>query len=110
MGHSCPIEPDETGLRKAKRSNGPRSRAYMVLRLLEAVLLGAGAALLAVYAAAQVDAAGGREHAINAFAEARRLQIAAGSLSDSSASASLVQIEYSSDPDQSLWGKGRIAA
>jgi sortase A len=109
MGISCPVGLDEsgTGLPPRKPSTGGRSRARRVLRLLEALLLGTGTALLAVYAAAQVDAARSRAEALAAFSVARAEQAAA--TAEPAASTSRASLEYS-DPDQSLWAKARVAA
>lgn len=92
------------------RSDGAlrRSRADVALRILETLLLVTGATLLVVYAAAQVDSARGREQALAAFSEARAEGAAAESLPPSTDRGSA--LDYSSDPDQSLWGKARIAA
>jgi sortase A len=73
------------------------------------LLLGTGAALLLVYTAAQIDGARGRNDALEAFAEARMLQIADVPPSASSTPAS-IPLPYSDHPDQTLWDKNRIAA
>ena len=111
MGISCPVGLDESAIGLTKRKQPPtaRRRANTVLRLLEVLLLGTGAASLVVYAAAQIEAVRSREHALDAFAEARQ-QTAEVSQLESSASSSRAHLEYSVDPDQALWGKARIAA
>ena len=110
MGISCPVGLDETdtGLTRRKRTTA-RTQAGAVLRLLETLLLGTGAALLVVYAAAQVDAARGRQQALEAFAEVRRQQAAATPHPELPASPP-ASLEYSNVPNQTLWSQGRIAA
>jgi sortase A len=111
MGISSPVGLDEsdTGLRKRKRRPAARSRTEVALRVAQSLLLATGATLLVVYAAAQVDAARTRAHALEAFAEARGDQ-AVVSESASSATPSSAPLEYSNDPDQALWSGPRIAA
>jgi sortase A len=80
------------------------------LRLLQALLLVTGVTLLVVFAAAQVDATRGREQALEAFAQARTERTAAVSEPQAAATAAPAARDYSTDPDQSLWGTTRIAA
>jgi len=83
------------------------------LRLLQALLLVTGVTLLGVFAAAQVDGTRGREQALEAFAQARSERTAAVSAplsAGNATNASPTALDYSNDPDQSLWGKTRIAA
>lgn len=95
----------------ANRGTTPRSRADGVLRLAQALLLLAGVTLLGVFAVAQVDAVRGREQGLEAFAQARSEHAAAASAAPLAVTAaSPATLEYSNDPDQSLWGKTRIAA
>ena len=107
MGISCSVGIDrsETGLTKR------RSAVAHALRALEALLLVSGSTLLVVYAAAQVDSIRGRDQALGDFALAREERVAAAA-SDSGVaeSPSHRALEYTSEPDQSLWGKGRIDA
>ena len=120
MGISSPVGLDESDNRLTTQGVGRRtapSRADTALRLLQWLLLIAGATLLVVYAAAQVDGARGREQALEAFAQARSERKAAVAPAKSavvapakSAAPSPAQVEYSDDPDQTLWGKTRIAA
>ena len=79
MGISSPVGLDEsdTGLRKRKRRPAARSRADSALRVVQSLLLTTGAALLLVYAAAQIDAVRSRAHALEAFAVARSEHAAA---------------------------------
>ena len=109
MGSSSPLGLDEsdTGLRKRKRRPAARSRTDRALRVVQALLLAAGATLLVVYTAAQVDAARTRAHALEAFAVARGDHAA---VSESSLTPSPAPLEYSSAPDQALWSEPRVAA
>ena len=111
MGKSSPVGLDEsdTGLRERKRRPSARSRTDSALRVAQLLLLTAGATLLVVYAAAQVDAARTRAHALEAFAVARG-DHAAVSESRSPATPSPAPLEYSNAPDQALWSAPRIAA
>jgi sortase A len=79
------------------------------LRALETLLLVTGATLLVVYAAAQVDARHGHEHALEAFAQARAEHLSAAATASPPAPDSRA-LEYPIDPDQSLWGERRVAA
>jgi len=98
----------------------PHSRRRAWTRTLQAtqvVLLVSGGSLLALYALAQVDAARGRDQALEAFEEARSnraivLAQQAGPTSPVAvaASAEPAPFAYDEDPDQSLWGTTRIAA
>ena len=63
-----------------------------------------------VYAAAQVDSVRGRGQALEAFAQAREQRLAALSHPEPAASPFIAPLEYSNEPDQSLWGETRIAA
>ena len=107
MGISClvGIDRSETGLTKRHKA-----RADTALRLLQAGLLVTGLTLLVVYAAAQVDSVRGREQALEAFAQARSERVVALAHPALAASPSRASLEYSSEPDQSLWGEARIAA
>jgi sortase A len=90
-----------------------RSRGDAALRLLQALLLVTGVTLLGVFAAAQVDGTRGREQALEAFAQARSERTAAVSAplsAGNATNATPAALDYSNDPDQSLWGKTRIAA
>lgn len=87
-----------------------RPRGDAALRLVQAALLVTGVTLLGVFAAAQVDATRGREQALEAFAQARTERAAGTSAPQSAASATPTALDYSNDPDQSLWGTTRIAA
>ena len=109
MGTSSPLGLDEsdTGLRKRKRRRAARSRTDLALRVVQALLLATGATLLVVFAAAQVDAARTRAHALEAFAVARGDDAA---VSESSLTPSPAPLEYSSAPDQALWSEPRVAA
>jgi sortase A len=100
MGTSSLIGIDDAGART-------RRRRHAALRVIEGVLLAAGATLLVVYAAAQVDARRGSQQALEAFAQARGAATAAYAGTTPVAGASL---DYSNHPDQSLWGTARIAA
>lgn len=99
-------------LAAASRGGAARSRADGVLRVAQALLLLAGVTLLAVFAAAQVDAVRGREQGLEAFAQARSEHAAAAAAPQVAvpATTSSATLEYSNDPDQSLWGQTRIAA
>jgi sortase A len=83
---------------------GARRRGT-ALRVLQWLLLAAGTTLLVVYAVAQVDAVRGRDDALEAFAAARS-EPAAGPQIETVAA----ELDHAADPDQSLWGKARIAA
>jgi sortase A len=87
-----------------------RSRRDAVLRLLQVLLLVTGVTLLVVFAAAQVDATRGREQALEAFEQARSERAAATAEPQSAARASPAALDYTNDPDQSLWGTTRIVA
>jgi len=82
-------------------------RGALALRALETLLLITGATLLVVYAAAQVDARLGHEQALEAFAQARAEHVETAAAAPPTPVGSL---EPSIEPDQSLWGQGRIAA
>jgi len=115
MGVSSPVGLDEsdTGLRKRKRRPAARSRADSALRGVQSLLLTTGAALLLVYAAAQIDAVRSRAHALEAFAVARSEHAAASTSAPAPAPATApasVPFEYSSEPNQALWSEPRIAA
>jgi sortase A len=76
-----------------------------------------GGSLLAIYAMAQVDAARGRDQALEAFEEARNNRASAAAqrpgaapLAVTAASAQPASLAYDVEPDQSLWGPKRIAA
>jgi sortase A len=107
MGISCQVGLDrsETGL--TKQHKRPADTA---LRLLQAGLLVTGLTLLVVYAAAQVDSVRGREQALEAFAQARSERVVALAYPELAASPSRTPLEYSNEPDQSLWGEARITA
>lgn len=88
-----------------------RSRADGVLRLAQALFLLTGVALLGAFAVAQVDAMHGRARALEAFAQARSQQGSATRIAQPDLSATPPPaLEYSNNPDQSLWGKTRVAA
>jgi sortase A len=117
MGISSPLGLDDNDTRLTGQGVRRRAapRADTALRLLQWLLLIIGSVLLVVYAAAQVDGARGREQALEAFAQARSEHKAAAPQAKSSAPAkasapSPATLEYSSEPDQTLWGKSRIAA
>jgi sortase A len=107
MGISNPVGLDRKATGVSTRP-ARRSRADTALRLLQVVLLGTGAALLLVYTAAQIDGARGRNDALEAFAEARIQHVADVPLASSEPTS--VPPAYSDHPDQTLWGKHRIAA
>jgi sortase A len=98
----------------------PHNRRRSWTRALQAtqvVLLVSGGSLLALYAVAQVDAARGRDQALEAFEEARSNRASAAaeqpegtSSTGATASAEPVTLAYDEAPDQSLWGTTRIAA
>jgi sortase A len=100
MGISSVVGLDRSG-------RGARSRR-IAARVLEGVLVAAGTTLLIVFAVAQVDAMRGRSEALEAFAQARSEQAAAATEETDLVAAD--ELEYPVDPDQSLWGNGRIAA
>jgi sortase A len=114
MGISSPVGLDEGRTRLTNQSVRRRaapSRAATALRLLQWLLLVTGGILLVVYAAAQVDSARGREQALEAFAQARSERIVvAVAPAQLSAAPAPAPLEYSGDPDQTLWDKTRIAA
>jgi sortase A len=113
MGISSPVGLDEsdTGLRKRKRRPAARSRADSALRGVQSLLLTTGAALLLVYAAAQIDAVRSRAHALEAFAVARSEHAAASTSAPAPATArASVPFEYSREPNKALWSEPRIAA
>jgi sortase A len=100
---------------KAQFSGSPggraRPRADRILRPAQALLLLCGAALLAAFAVAQVDAVHGRARALEAFAQARSQQGSEPQIAEPAFTATTpAPLEYSNDPDQSLWGKTRVAA
>jgi sortase A len=109
MGISSPVGLDEsdTGLRKRQRRPVARSRAEVALRVVQSLLLTAGATLLVVYAAAHLDAVRTRAHALEAFEVARGGHAA---VSEPPATPSPAPLEYSNAPDQALWSEPRIAA
>jgi sortase A len=82
-------------------------RRHAALRMIQWLLLAAGTTLLVVYAVAQVDAVRGRDDALEAFAAARSEPAAAAAQQTETVAARLA---LAADPDQSLWGKTRIAA
>jgi len=82
-------------------------RRRTALRLLQWSLLAAGTTLLVVYAVAQVDAVRGRDDALEAFATARSERAADAAQQTETVAAGPA---YAAEPDQSLWGKARIAA
>jgi sortase A len=82
-------------------------RRRTALRVLQWLLLAAGTTLLVVYAVAQVDAVRGRDEALEAFAVARSERAADAAQQTETVAAGQA---YPADPDQSLWGKARIAA
>ena len=98
----------------------PHSRRRSWARALQAtqvLLLVSGGSLLALYALAQVDAARGRDQALEAFEEARNnranavaQESGAPSSAVAAASAQPATLAYDDAPDQSLWGTTRIAA
>jgi len=106
MGISNPVglDPSETGVTR------PPTPAGTALRVLQILLLVTGMTLLVVYAAAQVDSIRGRERALEDFAQARAERVAAAVAEEPVADPSNRPLEYASEPDQSLWGTGRIAA
>jgi sortase A len=107
MGISNPVglNPDETGSKRPPTPAGP------ALRVLQILLLVTGMTLLVVYAAAQVDSVRGRARALEDFAQARAERVAAAVAEERVAvGPSNRALEYASEPDQSLWGTGRIAA
>ena len=106
MGISSPVglNPRETG---PTRQPSPAGTA---LRVLQMLLFVTGMTLLVVYAAAQVDSIRGRDRALEDFAQARAERVAAAVEHPVAADPSHQPLEYSSEPDQSLWGTGRIAA
>jgi sortase A len=111
ISSSVGLDRSDTGLTKqGVRRCAARSRVNTALRLLQGVLLSTGATLLIVYAAARIDGARGGEQALDAFAQARLEHIAAALPAEPSPSPSAAQLELSTDPDQTLWGKTRIAA
>ena len=114
MGISSPVGLDESdiGLRKRKRRPAARSRADSALRVVQSLLLTTGAALLLVYAAAQIDAVRSRAHALESFAVARSEHAAASTPAPAPAIATRASapLEYSTEPDQALWSEPRIAA
>ena len=109
MGNRTPVGLDEsdTGLRKRKRRPAARSRVDSALRTAQSLLLAAGATLLVVYAAAEIDAVRTRAHALEAFEVARGDHAA---VSEQPATPSPAPLEYSSAPDQALWSEPRRAA
>jgi len=112
MGSSSPVglDPIDTGLpKRGARNSAARSGAEPALRILQKLLFVAAATLLVVYAAAQIDAARGRNEALEAFAEARSAYIADVPTSTASVAPS-PKLLYSDNPDQTLWDKKRIAA
>jgi sortase A len=107
MGISSPVGLDRSEAGLTRR----RSPAANALRALEVLLLVSGSTLLIVYAAAQVDSIHGRDQALENFAEARDERVAAAISNSAVASgASQPALEYATEPDQSLWGQGRIDA
>jgi sortase A len=99
------LERSDTGLTKRRT----RSAASTVLRLLQWLLLVTGITLLVVYTATQIDRAQGHKEALEAFAQARSLHIVDVPASVSPAPTSAPH-ENLGPPDQTLWGKARIAA
>ena len=86
----------------ARRAAPPARRA--LLRATELVLLTSGLALLGIYAAARLHTAVAQATALEAFAVA---QAANGARAADGATGAPAD---ASEPDQSLWDKGRIAA
>jgi len=111
MGISSPLglERSDTGLAKRRTRFAGRSAANAALRLLQGLLLVTGITLLVVYSATQVDRARGRKEALETFAQARSLRIVdvPPSVSPAPTSAPHKNLGH---PDQTLWGKTRIAA
>jgi sortase A len=84
--------------------------SFSALRVVQSLLLITGAALLLVYAAAQIDAVRSRAHALDAFAVARSEHAAASTPAPAIATRASAPLEYSTEPDQALWSEPRIAA
>jgi sortase A len=99
------------------RPHSRRRSWARALQATQALLLLSGGSLLALYALAQVDAARGRDQALEAFEAARHnraivvaQQSAATPSAAAVASAQPATLAYNEAPDQSLWGTTRIAA
>jgi sortase A len=110
ISSSVGLDRSDTGLTKQGVSSAARSRPNTALRLLQGVLLFMGFTLLVVYAAARIDGARGREQALDAFAQARSEHIATILPAASPPAPSPAQLEFSENPDQTMWDKKRIAA
>lgn len=86
-----------------------RLRYARILRVVETFALAAGLGLLAVYGGARVHAVAGRAEALEAFAVAQAVHDG-GSLEAGAAAPAASALPELGAPDQSLWGKNRIAA
>ena len=89
-----------------------RARLAAALRPLQWVLVASGAALLLTFGAVRLQSTVGSMQALEAFAVAEA-QAAAGNaalVADAAAAPSSVDLTGLGEPDQSLWGKTRIAA
>lgn len=107
------LDEGDTGPRKRKRRRTARSRADAALRVIQSLLLTAGAVLLLAYAAAQVDAVRSRTRALEAFAAARSETVSAPApavISSPAATTAFAPLEPAREPDQSEWSQPRIAA
>ncbi|HZF29653.1 MAG TPA: class D sortase [Gammaproteobacteria bacterium] len=88
------------------RRAAPARRA--LLRATELVLLTSGLALLGIYAAARLDTAVAQAAALEAFAVAQAAGAAQAAGGGKAVPAA--KLGDTSEPDQTLWDKGRIAA
>jgi len=95
------------------RAHARPARLERVLRPLQIAFLIVGLSLLALYAAAQTHAAFGRAHALEEFAIARDALADTSSFGVAQSVATTPTSDLlaeAREPNQSLWGSGRIAA
>jgi sortase A len=90
----------------------PRNRLAAALRPLQWALLASGATLLLTFGAVRLHSAVGGMQALEAFAvaEAQAARQTAALAADGGAAPATLELARLGEPDQSLWGKARIAA
>jgi sortase A len=100
------------GLSSQSSHRSGRERLAAGLRPLQWVLLASGATLLLTFGAVRLHSAVGGMRALEAFAaaEAQAAQQASALVADGGATPATLALARLDEPDQSLWGKARIAA
>jgi sortase A len=87
-----------------------RRRVPRILRWIETPLLAAGLALLAFYGAARIHGTVASAQALREFDHARQVAGTPSPLEEIGDDSAPAQLWPGTEPDQSLWGKSRIAA